>query len=327
MRVVVGLVLVSSSLVSAGTFDCLRTSGAVATRCLADYTEAIARCRKRGDAACEVALRGPGGQLEATLDRPEPLVQQACVAPDAEPLGYLNTDDVVLRGRESCEDFGEDLTDLAFGPGVGSAASAFVPCRRELSNQLARLRSVTIRLTGKVCVLDGYQGRSLRPVGARRPHRRGPHARPPTHPPALRRPHGPDRARRPAGHGRDARAPLFPTCLSAERPRADGGVRAVRGRYPHAAARRPEPHGRGRRRTAPAHRRGLLSGDPGRRGRASAGRRAGARRTRSSPRRRTATCRAHRVGSRWSCSRTATTGCASSRSSSARTWRATATWS
>jgi predicted dienelactone hydrolase len=158
MRVVVGLVLVSSSLVSAGTFDCLRTSGAVATRCLADYTEAIARCRKRGDAACEVALRGPGGQLEATLDRPEPLVQQACVAPDAEPLGYLNTDDVVLRGRESCEDFGEDLTDLAFGPGIGSAASAFVPCRRELSNQLARLRSVTIRLTGKVCVLDGYRG-------------------------------------------------------------------------------------------------------------------------------------------------------------------------
>lgn len=156
--IALGSLLLVSSVASAGTFACLRTSGAAASRCLADYTDALARCRKAGDAACETAVRAPGGAIDAALARPEPRVERACVDPDPEPLGYLDGADVVLRGFEACGDFGEDFTALAFDPGLGSAASAFVPCRREVSNQLARLRSATVRLVGTTCTLDAYRG-------------------------------------------------------------------------------------------------------------------------------------------------------------------------
>ncbi len=136
---------------------CLRTSGAVGVRCLDQYAAVLRACRTKGDAACEAAARVDGGKLDTILARTADAAD-GCTDAAADALGYVGgVDDVVKRTRESCGDFGEDVTDVAFAS--GSAAGAFPSCQREVASRLERLRDATVRLYGEVCYLDGFRGR------------------------------------------------------------------------------------------------------------------------------------------------------------------------
>lgn len=135
---------------------CLRASGDAGQRCLAAYTEALRRCRSRRDTACEATLRAPGGRLDAILAAVEKPAAAQCGDAAAEGLGYTSAADVPRRTRESCADFGDEITELVSAdtlgsPGgamVGSADGALLRCQREVANRAARLGGATLRLWG-----------------------------------------------------------------------------------------------------------------------------------------------------------------------------------
>ncbi len=164
-----GAVLLPASARAAAGARCLRASGAAAGRCLAQYTAAVEDCRSRPDAACEAGVRADGGTLDTTLARPEETDQHTCTQADADALGYLSPDDVVLRTRNACGDYGEDLLRLAYGDTPGAPSGALLDCQRVVASQLARLRVATVQLFGPDCYLRERRGR--RCVRAQRDHR------------------------------------------------------------------------------------------------------------------------------------------------------------
>ncbi len=149
--------------------SCLRASGGAAARCLDRWSDAVARCRLHRDADCEAGLRAAGGPLDLALDALEATDRDACPGQTAEPLGYLHEDDVVLRGREGCEDWAEDFLDLAVTQDPSSLSGAFLACQREVTRRLGSLRDAVVRLTGADCNLPGYRGDGCN--RARRDHR------------------------------------------------------------------------------------------------------------------------------------------------------------
>ncbi len=144
---------------ASGEVRCVRASGAAATRCLADYTRAVAQCRNANDAACETTARAIDGPLAGILAAPEPSVRRACAEDDAVALGYQTADDVVVRARNACGDFGEELLAAAYPDAGGSVAGAFLACRRLAGKQLERLRVVIVERFGPGCAVRATQGR------------------------------------------------------------------------------------------------------------------------------------------------------------------------
>src|SRR5262245_54582302 len=57
---------------------CLLASGRAATKCVRRYTDAVATCRATADAACEAALRAPGGPLDELVAASEGPIRQEC---------------------------------------------------------------------------------------------------------------------------------------------------------------------------------------------------------------------------------------------------------
>lgn len=165
MALLAALLLAPPALAGDPSQACLRASGDAGQRCLASYTEALRRCRSRRDAACEVALRAPGGRLKAIVAAVTAPVSAKCPFSAAEPLGVPTAADVPLRVREACGDFGEEITDLVYAdqlgsPGgamVGSADGALLRCQREVANRTARLGATTLRLWGD-CNQRAYRG-------------------------------------------------------------------------------------------------------------------------------------------------------------------------
>ncbi|MCW5892945.1 MAG: hypothetical protein KIT14_20720 [bacterium] len=165
MSLVVGLLasllLAPPALAGDPSLACLRASGDAGQRCLAAYTAALRRRRSRRDAACETALRAPGGRLATILATVETPAAAKCGDAAAEPLGYTSADDVPLRTRESCADFGDEITDLVYADTLGSPGGALLRCQREVANRTARLGAATLRLWGD-CNLAAARGGGCR---------------------------------------------------------------------------------------------------------------------------------------------------------------------
>lgn len=161
---VLGVALVAAVLLAPGVARgdaaaCLKASGKAGARCLARYAGAIEKCRRGADAACEDALRSPGGSLEQALAAVEAPIRAACDAEGAETLGYWDADDVVLRVAEACSDFAEDHVELAFADELASLDADGLACQRVVAGQLAGLRAKGVLEYGARCHLPSFRGK------------------------------------------------------------------------------------------------------------------------------------------------------------------------
>ena len=137
---------------------CMAVSGALADRCLQQYTLAVEKCRQRPRSACETALRAEGGPLDALLAAPESAIRSSCPADAAETLGYTSEDDVVLRVSDACSDFGEDQLDIDYTSDLASLSGRTLLCQRFIARRLDQLRAITARAFGHDCFLRGFAG-------------------------------------------------------------------------------------------------------------------------------------------------------------------------
>jgi len=152
------VVSIATAAAARGPAGCQRTSGAAAVRCLDQYVDAVRTCRTRGAAGCEDALRAEDGGLERIVSRLEDPTRARCNDADAETLGYVGGgDDVVLRSREACIDFGEDFLGAVYSD---SASGALLRCQTAVVRALDELRRATIDATGERCFLRAFKGRS-----------------------------------------------------------------------------------------------------------------------------------------------------------------------
>jgi predicted dienelactone hydrolase len=159
--VTAGLLVVLGAVAAPATPpECLRVSGKEGQACLATYTNAVDRCRKKQDAACEEALRAdPGPLIELLAENDEPIAA-ACDDADAETLGYLGADDVPLRGDLACGDYAEDFLALEYAEGASSVEGAVLKCQRTVAKELAKLRASVVALFGPGCFLKEAKGKT-----------------------------------------------------------------------------------------------------------------------------------------------------------------------
>ncbi len=146
---------------TAGAFDpvrCLKASGNAATRCLHRTTAAVEKCRLRGDAGCEEALRAPGGRLEDLRLAAGLAVEPRCTAEEAEFLGYTGAEDVVFRQPEACTDWGEDSLGLEFAADLSELSSDALDCQRRVVRSLSSLRKRVILEFGPRCFARAFAG-------------------------------------------------------------------------------------------------------------------------------------------------------------------------
>ena len=141
------------------TRDCLRASGGQARTCFQKTLNQIERCRRKGDAACEEALRAEGGLVEALHAAVEAPIRSACSEETAAPLAYSSVDDVVLRIGEACTDFSEDALAAVYGDDPAPPADpAARSCERLVASGLRRLRHQTLTLFGPGCFVKQLGG-------------------------------------------------------------------------------------------------------------------------------------------------------------------------
>jgi predicted dienelactone hydrolase len=141
------------------TAACRRASGDVARACFADYTRALEDCLLSQDPACEAALRADGGPLETRAADAGAAAAPLCSMPSLDALAYTGNDDLALRVREACADFGNDLIDVAFSPDVASLSRPLLRCQRIVARQLRRLRARIVDALGPDCfAADGRGG-------------------------------------------------------------------------------------------------------------------------------------------------------------------------
>lgn len=152
-RLLVAIAVACPALAAARPVTCLETSGDAAARCLHLYVDAVDRCRSRHDAACESALRAANGPLATFAAATEAPVRGACSDTDADTLGFVGGQaDVVLRTRQACQDYAEDILGLVWASGRRAR------CARAAAKDLRILRDATVALYGPRCFVRAYAG-------------------------------------------------------------------------------------------------------------------------------------------------------------------------
>jgi predicted dienelactone hydrolase len=145
---------------------CLGVSGEHADRCLGAYSGIVERCRRTADAECESAVAAAGGALEDRLARIDAPVRRWCADATAEPLGYIDLDDVVVRTSNACMDFAEDLLGIQYADDLAALTVEELRCQRVVPYAIRRVRNTVIREFGRRCFLRAFAGgtcnRSLR---------------------------------------------------------------------------------------------------------------------------------------------------------------------
>lgn len=137
---------------------CLAQSGDAARLCLHQYATTLERCRLRVDDACEEEARADRGALARFVARSERPALRLCTSEDAEPLGYLDEEDIALRIGEACADFGEEFLALGFAADPGSLSADALRCQRVVTRSLAGFRSRVVRQFGPGCFVPGFRG-------------------------------------------------------------------------------------------------------------------------------------------------------------------------
>lgn len=139
---------------------CIVASGDAATRCLRRYAKAVGVCRSAGDAACETALRAPGGELAGLLAATEKPVRDGCTAEAADRLtSLLGLDDLVYRTAQACRKWGDDFVDVAFADDTAGLSPDARDCQRLVVTQLGRVRDRILRAYGRRCFVAEFAGR------------------------------------------------------------------------------------------------------------------------------------------------------------------------
>ena len=139
---------------------CIVASGGAAWRCVRAYAEAVGACRSAGNAACESALRAPGGELAALQAATEHPVRADCTPEAADRLtSMLGVDDLVARTTQACRKWGDDFVDVAFADDPASLPSEAAKCQRLVAAQLARIRDNAVRAFGRRCFVARFAGR------------------------------------------------------------------------------------------------------------------------------------------------------------------------
>ena len=152
------LILPATAVRAATAPGCVRASGQAGVRCLDAYLDAVERCRVSADVACELAVRAPGGLLETVVAPLETVSRDACTEDTAVALGYVALDDVALRLRDACRDFGEDLLVTTYGQDQRALSGDTRQCQSVVASDVRRLESAVVRATAG-CTLAEYAGR------------------------------------------------------------------------------------------------------------------------------------------------------------------------
>ncbi len=145
------LALAATTALAETTATCRRESGDVAVECLSTYTKALEKCLVSQKAGCEATLRAMNGKLEKYLTEAAADVHPVCSTPSLDALAYTGADDLSLRVREGCEDYGEDAINLAFNPNIGTLPRSLLACQRRVVSSLRTLRTTVIDAFGQDC--------------------------------------------------------------------------------------------------------------------------------------------------------------------------------
>ena len=138
---------------------CIVASGGAAARCVRAYAEAVGNCRSTADAACEAALRAPGGTLATLLATTEKPVRDGCSSDAADRLtSQLGVDNLVSYIAQACRKWGDDFVDTAFSDDPGLTSDA-AKCQRLVAAQLARVRDTVVQALGRRCFVAEFAGR------------------------------------------------------------------------------------------------------------------------------------------------------------------------
>lgn len=141
---------------------CARASGGAAVRCLANYTAAVERCRRKADAACEQGVRAASGVIAKALAAPTDPVRTACSEDAAFALGYLSQADAIARAPESCTDFAEDFLAIGYAKDLAALSSKAMKCQRHVTDVLRGLRGAVIARFGPGCFEKEIAGKACK---------------------------------------------------------------------------------------------------------------------------------------------------------------------
>ncbi len=145
---------------AASAVQCLKASGNATASCLRKYSNKVDACRKKRDAACEVALRVGGGELDSIVAKLSDTVAKRCNETTAADNEYLGIDDLQRITTEACVDYAEDYLGNAYSelPNNLISPPAFV-CQKTVANAVGRLRNRVVASHGVGCIVKNAAGR------------------------------------------------------------------------------------------------------------------------------------------------------------------------
>jgi len=153
-----GLLLATSARAAADHERCLSDSGKAANKCLLQYQGGVERCRDRGDAACEAALRVDHGPLAGLRDAVSTAAVSQCVESDTTPLGYLSLPDIGSKAADACADWSEDQLTLAYGATPVAPAPPLALCQRTVAAALRNASRRAVVAYGPQCYVPAFTG-------------------------------------------------------------------------------------------------------------------------------------------------------------------------
>jgi predicted dienelactone hydrolase len=138
---------------------CHAAAGRAGARCLRDYVDEVRRCRDAADAACEEALRVPGGPLATIVAAVGAPIRETCTDASAARIGLtLGVDRHVGYVASGCEKWGEQFFEVAYAADPGALGPEGLACQRQVGQRLSRLRGQVVAAAG-ACNAARFAGR------------------------------------------------------------------------------------------------------------------------------------------------------------------------
>ena len=141
---------------------CHAAVGRAASTCLRDYGEEVRRCRDAADAACEDALRMPGGRLEEIVADLEAPIRKACTDESAERMSLsLGVDRLAFYVAEGCRKWAEQFFEVAYVADAAALSPEDLACQHQVGRRLARLQENVVAASG-ACNAAEFAGRDCK---------------------------------------------------------------------------------------------------------------------------------------------------------------------